>query len=249
MALKTLEKLNHDFVHGRPTRKQDTALEPISPLAIEVELPKAKRSLEKKRFEAKEPEMSDRQPKPKQERKKRCLFAKISDMLFYLAIFVIIIAIINPASGTGMPKTIFDYSYFTVVSPSMQDEIPQGSFILVKRIDPQELNVGDNITYMADRITSVTHKIVKIYEDYNSSGARGFQTQGVNNTNPDNDIVYEANVVGKVILVLPGVGSLLSSMGENIFLVFIVFCLCVLLSFLIRGKFVKPLRRRGAIKI
>jgi len=90
---------------------------------------------------------------------------------------------------------------------------------------------------MDDQSTSMTHKIVGIYENYDSSGARGFQTKGVNNTNPDRDIVYEANVVGKVIFILPVIGMVLSYLNENIFLMFIIFGLCVLLSFFLRGVF------------
>jgi len=153
---------------------------------------------------------------------------------------MILLAAFFTGTESGAPRVFFGYSYFAVMSNSMQNEIPQGSFILVKHVDPQGLRVGDNITYMTDRTTSVTHKIVGIYENYNSSGARGFQTRGVNNENPDRDIVYEAFVVGKVVLVLPVVGAILSSLDENVFLVFLIFGICVFLSFLLRGVFAKP---------
>jgi len=191
-------------------------------------------------FEYHGPETSDNNGElsaEKYPKKKYGLLTVISDMLFSLAIIMIVFVVAVNGSDGSAPKMFFNYSYFTVQTPSMQDEIPRGSFILVKRTDPSKLVIGDNITYMADRSTSVTHKITAIYENYDKSGARGFVTQGVNNPNPDHEIVYEANVVGKVIFILPVAGVVLSYLGENAFLVFILFGLCVLFSFFLRGAF------------
>ncbi|MCL1858846.1 MAG: signal peptidase I [Oscillospiraceae bacterium] len=187
----------------------------------------------------------------KAKKKRRGIFALISDMLFYMAIFTVLVAILTsaPVNGNGSAKMFMGYSYFTVLTPSMQDEIPKGSFILVKQADPQELNIGDNITFMKDTNTSVTHKIIDIYENYQDSGVRGFQTKGVNNINPDRDIVYESNIVGKVILVIPVAGAAISYIRENIYIVFIIFGLCILLSFLLRGLFGKPFKSSSSTSV
>jgi len=247
MALRTLDDIQRSYIADRQAHEPKTDFEPITPLVIDVELPgsmKVRRNSKiKSKLKAKDPERHGLQPSFKHSAKGRELFTKISDMLFSLAIIMILFVILIPGSGDGAPRTIFNYSYFTVETPSMQDEIPQGSFILVKSIDPQKLTVGDNITYMADQSTTVTHKIVGISENCDNSGVLGFQTQGVNNANPDRDIVYEASVVGKVIFVLPVFGAVLSYLSENVFLVFTIFGLCVLLSFLIRGIFAKPAKR------
>jgi len=142
---------------------------------------------------------------------------------------------------------IMGYSYFTVLTPSMQGEIPKGSFILVKQTDPQGLKVGDNVTYMQNASATITHKIVDIYEDYGDSGARGFQTQGVNNPSPDKEIVYAKNIVGKVMFSLPRAGAVISYLGTHIYIVFIIFGLCILPPLLLRGLFVKQ-KRRGLMR-
>gem|GEM_PF-1624581 len=181
---------------------------------------------------------------PKPTKKKAGVLASISDLIFYVAICVILVTAIFSGGGVGAPKMIMGYSYFTVLTSSMQDEIPKGSFILVHKTDPQDLQIGDNITYLRDQSTSVTHKIIGIQENYQDSGARGFITKGVNNENPDNDIVHAANVVGKVTLSLPGVGAAISYLRANIYLVFIMFGLCVVLSFCIRGMLEEAMRRK-----
>jgi signal peptidase len=237
MALKTLEELNRAFLAHNQTHKHKTVFDPIIPLIIEVEVPKTMEPPGTETLKPKDSGTHERKPILKRLNKRSGLHVAMSGILFSFAIVMILFVVLMSGSASGKHNTIFRYAYFTVATSSMQDEIPQGSFILVKQVDPMELEVGENITYMVDQSTSVTHKVVNIYEDYNSSGARGFQTKGVNNTNPDHDIVYEANVVGKVILVLPVVGAVLSNLSKNIFLALIIFGLCMLLSFFLRSVY------------
>jgi len=182
------------------------------------------------------------EPDKQAEKKKRGIVAVISDILFYLAILTVLVSVLTSGQN-GAPKMFMGYSYFTVLTSSMHDEIPRGSFIIVHKTDPRKLNTGDNITYMRDASTSVTHKINKIYENYRNSGTRGFQTKGVNNAEPDREIVYEANIVGKVILAIPGAGAVISALRADIYIVFIIFILCVILSFLIRILFANPKKK------
>jgi len=175
--------------------------------------------------------------KKNDKKKKWNVFTVISDILFCLALFTALVAILTTTPHDGPPKTFFGYSYFTVLTPSMQSEIPKGSFILVRKTGPEELEVGDNITFLKENNTTVTHKIVDIYDNYQDSGLRGFETKGVNNANPDKDIVHESNIVGKVIFSVPKLGAAIVSLKENIYIVFVIFGLCIILSFLLRGLF------------
>jgi len=224
--IKPLSELNREFQSELSEITQITEMTETSEVSEMTEI--TEMTVEKKK-------------ENKNKKKKRSIFALISDMLFYLAIFMVLVAILTSAPGNnnGKVRMFMGYSYFTVLSPSMQDEIPKGSFILVKKTDPKELKIGDNITFMKDANNSITHKITEIYENYENSGATAFQTKGVNNANPDKDIVYEANIVGKVVFVIPGAGAAISSLRENIYIVFIIFGLCILLSFLLRGLFGK----------
>ena len=165
--------------------------------------------------------------------KKKVSFAGIaSNIIFY---FVILGAVLLAFSGTGKtaksPRNILGFSYFTVLSGSMQQEIPKGALVLTKRIDAGELNIGDNITFLKSSNTTVTHKIVGIYENYGENGGRGFQTQGTNNSQPDRDAVPASNVVGKVIFSVPALGALLSMLSNNLILVLLFLGFLLILSF------------------
>lgn len=163
------------------------------------------------------------------------IYAVIASIMFYLAVFLIFIMVLTFDAGDASSQSLFGYSYFTVVSGSMEDEIPNGSVIFVKSTDPQDLNVDDNITFIRDKHTTVTHKVINIYEDYDGNGARGFQTKGVNNINPDKDAVNEEDVIGKVTIVIPGAGKAIAFINERSYIIFIILGLWLIISFGLRG--------------
>ena len=136
--------------------------------------------------------------------------------------------------GSESPKTIMGYSFFTVLTSSMQNEIPKGSLIVAQRTEPRRLMVGDNITYIKGEGVTVTHKIVNTYENFRNSGSRGFQTKGVNNDSPDRELVYEKSVIGKVVLTLPVVGAVLTYFGDNINVILIILAIFAITVILLR---------------
>jgi signal peptidase len=160
---------------------------------------------------------------------------KIADFLFYSGLVILIITAFYYTQRSNGPVMIFNHSFMTVLTPSMQREIPQGSLILVKKSDPGELKVGDVITFMKDAQTSWTHTIINIYDNYNNTGKRGFQTKGVNNPSPDQAIVYEDNVVGRLVFHIPFLGWIFTYIGGNIYIVFLIFGILMICSFVLRG--------------
>jgi len=160
------------------------------------------------------------EPLVEEHRVKAVLQAKPKVLISVIALLLLPVLLFTAVALN--PNNFFGYSFFTVLSHSMYDEIPKGSLIVVKRTDPQSLNVGDNITFKRDRTTTVTHKVVEIHENYSDSGARGFRTMGVNNTNPDTGIVNADSVIGVVTFCIPGLGSVLAYIVDNIGLMCIV---------------------------
>ena len=247
MAIKTLQEINNEFMLAREESTQIRESTKKKRTAFAGWIAKKKKSVFVASAERKTRAALAADTKKKKratlaadtKKKKRTAFAVLADMLFYLAIIAIFFTLLSPGTDSGRPRSILGYSYFTVVSNSMKDEIPKGSFVLVRETPPHELMEGDNITFMRGRYDPVTHQIIAIYENYDSSGARGFVTMGTNNLHPDDDIVYEANVIGKVVLVIPNLGAAITYLGANIHIVFIFLAICILASFGIRGVFAK----------
>ncbi|MCL2079958.1 MAG: class B sortase [Oscillospiraceae bacterium] len=132
--------------------------------------------------------------------------------------------------------TLSNYSFFTVLTTSMQKEIPQGSLIVTVRTDPAKLQIGDNITFMKDYNTAITHKITDIYENHQNSSQRGFQTKGTDNDRPDEHIVLEMSVVGKVVLVIPAAGAVMEFIAKNLLLFAAAIIFGVIATILIKKK-------------
>lgn len=166
------------------------------------------------------------------------IFCILSDVLFYLAIAVIFYTFLFADNSDGRTRSVMGYSCFTVMSSSMQGEIPKGSLIVTRYCEASALRIGDNITYFRDNGTTITHKIVEIFEP-NACNQIRFRTRGVNNSSPDDYTVAQSDVLGKVILVIPKLGTFINRAGENVHIMLIFFLICSLLSFLLKGIFTR----------
>ena len=175
------------------------------------------------------------QPLPDNRAKRLNAWRVASSILFYgFLVFLIVGAFFI---SRGDKKPVFGYSFANVLTWSMEPDIPQGSLIIVKRIDPNAIQIGDDITYMKDAAASVTHRVIGIVENYGGSGARGFETQGINNETPDFEIVPAGNVAGVVKSSIPGAGSWLDWLRGHLMIAGGFALGILLLAILLRGAF------------
>lgn len=173
------------------------------------------------------------QEEPEKSRKSKVMNV-IGNILFYLVIIGIIAgAFLVKSSSGGRPTMIAGFSAFRVLSSSMEDAYPKGSLIITKSVEPNELNVGDDITFMVSETSSITHRIISITQNYAGTGKPGFETQGVMNEKPDKDMVAASNVVGKVVFCSKFLGDLAIFVKDNWpIMIFAVAVLIALITFL-----------------
>jgi len=133
--------------------------------------------------------------------------------LFYLGlVLALVAAVFLRAAREGAPVSIAGYSGMLVLTESMGDALPKGSLIITKSVPAEELAVGDDISFMVNPTTSVTHRIVDIRPQ--AGGAPIIQTQGVNNPTPDTPVAVE-NIVGKVVYHSLLLGLLAKGVSDN----------------------------------
>ena len=60
---------------------------------------------------------------------------------------------------------LFGFQIYTVLSGSMEPKYPVGSLVYVRKIEPEKLEVGDDISFLVSDKTVVTHRIVEILPD------------------------------------------------------------------------------------
>lgn len=95
---------------------------------------------------------------------------------------------------------------YAVVSGSMEPTYPTGSLLYVKSVKAEDLKVGDSITFMLDKETVATHRIIEIIPDEEDKSVIRFRTQGDANDSPDGTPVHCKNIIGKPVFSIPYLG-------------------------------------------
>lgn len=97
---------------------------------------------------------------------------------------------------------------FAVLTGSMEPGLPPGTLVVVRPVQPEQLGVGDVITYQlrSGEPTVVTHRVVGV--GYDGRGELSLQTQGDANDVPDEQPVRPVQVRGELWYAMPYVGHL-----------------------------------------
>lgn len=125
----------------------------------------------------------------------------IKNILFWISTVCLVLAII----AVGVPK-LFGVEFRAVVSGSMTPEIPVGSLVVVVPTKAEDIQIGDDITFVSAGEVVVTHRVVDINRETNE-----FTTWGIANDRAATDAPnkYE-NIIGVVRLHIPYVGQIFS---------------------------------------
>ena len=115
-----------------------------------------------------------------------------------------VLAILLAVAFVGV--RLFGLDVYTVLSGSMEPNIPVGSLIYVQDKNPADLKAGDVITYMASEKTVVTHRIVEVVPDENDPSVLRFRTKGDANNTEDGGLVHSNNILGKQVFHIPLLG-------------------------------------------
>lgn len=151
------------------------------------------------------------------------MLSKLCDVL----ITVIICVFVFVAGALLVPR-LFSYQVFGVLSGSMEPTFPVGSVVYVKTMVPDNVEIGDAITFRIDNFDTVvaTHRVVDInYE------MRTFTTKGDANQVVDSEPVSFENFVGRADVKIPFLGyvamyiqtkeGIIASIGIFLFVVFL----------------------------
>jgi signal peptidase I len=121
---------------------------------------------------------------------------------FRFILFDLIFALMMILGVALIVLKITKFQVFAVETPSMQELYPVGSIIITDSESPENLEVGDVISFVADEdLTVVTHRIVRI-----DTKNKKIYTKGDSNNTEDASPVPFDNVIGKVRFSVPYLG-------------------------------------------
>lgn len=118
-----------------------------------------------------------------------------------IATIILCLLLINTILQRVFPadSKFIKFRTYNIVTRSMEPELTVGDMILVKKVDPETIKIGDNITFLGTlnemKNKIITHKVVNIRKEY---GKFVFTTKGNTNLSLDPD-VREEIVYGKVV--------------------------------------------------
>lgn len=143
-------------------------------------------------------------------------------LLFIIVILMLVVVILQRVSDNSI--SFGGYRLFTVATGSMEPEYQVGDVLISQEIDPNEIQVGDDIVYRGntesfkDKI--VTHQVVSIREE---NGEKKITTKGIANVEEDPEI-DGSQVYGKVIYkvkTLSFIGQIIKNIYVFYFIIFV----------------------------
>ncbi|MCM0649310.1 signal peptidase I [Clostridium swellfunianum] len=97
---------------------------------------------------------------------------------------------------------VFPVSPAVIATGSMKPMIDPGDMVLVRKLKPDDIKVGDVIKFKSDNIY-IFHRIISVKNDEQQVK---YETKGDNNSTADRELVAIENIKGKVIGVIPKIG-------------------------------------------
>ena len=110
---------------------------------------------------------------------------------------------------------------FTVLSGSMEPTYHTGSLIYVKKVDPYAIQEGQPITFMLDKNTVATHRVVGIVPDEEDPTVIRFRTKGDANEAEDARLVHYLGYATNYIQHPPGMYVAISAGAILLLLMFL----------------------------
>lgn len=149
------------------------------------------------------------------------------DVLFYTVNLLILLGAVLFSFSNKPDKSLLGFRVYNVLSNSMhsqdgnyQDGFSKDDVIVVKRIPPEQIQVGDVITFMVgnDANAYLTHRVAEIKANLNGKDGLFFVTKGDTNNVYDPPISAE-QYIGKKIFKIPYAGLTLTFIQRNLVLV------------------------------
>ena len=132
---------------------------------------------------------------------------------------------------------------YVVQSGSMEPFYHTGALIFDKKVDVQQLEAGDVITFSIAEDMTATHRIVEVLADGDAGNAGGegsvlrFRTKGDANEDADAEPVDARNVIGTPVFQIPYLGYLINFVKTRPGMIAAgIFILLILLIEVLTGK-------------
>lgn len=117
-------------------------------------------------------------------------------------VYSVIVAVVVLLAVAFVGVRVVGLQPFTVLSGSMEPTYHTGSLIYVKSVEPQDVRVGDPITFVLNEdLVVATHRVIEI-----DAENERFYTKGDANESADGSPVHFNNLIGVPVFTIPLLG-------------------------------------------
>lgn len=137
--------------------------------------------------------------------------------LVYAALCLAVLAML----AVAMAPQVSGVRFATILSDSMRPSMTTGDMIVVRPVDPRQIEAGDVILFHTptDPSTTIAHRVVEIVD---SGSGPAFVTKGDANKVEDHGAVPSSRVLGKVQFRVPLLGYVTREMREPLVFVLVL---------------------------
>ena len=156
------------------------------------------------------------------EKKKKKIIAIIVYILLTPVMIYNISLIISSILKPNKTPSFLGIKTYVIISGSMEPNISVGDIVIARNIknEERELKIGDIISFRSGH-SVITHRIVNIEKDNN--GVLRIRTKGDSNNTEDGVDILINNIEGKVIAVIPKIGSIVRLLHDRtVLMIFLV---------------------------
>jgi signal peptidase len=118
---------------------------------------------------------------------------------------IIVVALLVPAIIYVAPFLVGGSFSSVVMGGSMEPTIHVGSIVIVRRVNPEDMRVGDIIAFKTGESKTIHRVIDKVV----GNGSFYFRTKGDANEDPDPWVVRPEDILGELQLTIPYYGYLI----------------------------------------
>ena len=125
------------------------------------------------------------------------IFSSIKAIVYFILILILMVILVQKVTNNNF--SVGGFRMYNVASGSMRPEYEIGDILITKKVAKDEIDIGDNITYLGkigeiDGLI-ITHKVQSIREEGDNTY---YITKGIANDNYDPEVSYD-QVYGKVV--------------------------------------------------
>lgn len=160
----------------------------------------------------------------------------LGNFLYIILVILVLLILLVVALQRFSNNTIAlgGFRIFNILTGSMEPEYGVGDIILIKEVEPKEIKVGDDITYLGKEGDFngkiVTHRVRAVIPS--ETGEYKFITQGLTNDIADPEITA-SQVQGKVIyktVILSFISGLVNNLYSMYFVIFIPIAIIIFIN-------------------